>query len=103
MNKKKLIKGIIFLIYFFLPFVFWIILYFSNLDFLIIARRDIDESSVIIFKEDLIKFVTVFFVIQFGNLILKFLTFDKIFDKINFVFILGHILISFYTFYFNLL
>lgn len=90
--KKSMAK----LTYFLLPFLGWGYAFFKKADLIVIFKRPFSENSFIISQVDLWKIVMVFFVFQLGNYILAKLFSNKIFVKINYLFILFHLLVVIY-------
>lgn len=95
-------KPIHYYIYFFLPFLIWLWIYFLKLDLIVVFKRPVYEPSLIIPLEDLWQVVLIFAIFQVGNEILMRLFKNyKIFTKIQLIFIFCHLLIAFYLLIFN--
>lgn len=95
--KEKLI----FFIYFLTPFLIWFFLILQGNNLIVLIKRPFPEESLIVPVSDLFYLVFVLFFIQLSNLFLSKLLKVKVFDIINFIFILFHVVVVFYIFYFN--
>jgi hypothetical protein len=94
-------KNLLYFIYFCLPFFIWFLIYVQNPDIIVLLKRPIGEESIIIPIQDLWQVILIFFVFQLGNEVLARLTLNKIFGKINLLFIFFHFLVVFYLLIFN--
>lgn len=95
-------KKIFYIIAFILPFMFWSLFYVFKFDLVVVVPRYLDSSFLILPLKELWKVILTFFFIQSGNALLSYLFVDnKIFGKINILFITVHILIVGYLLIFH--
>lgn len=94
-------KKIYHYLYFFLPFLVWLVIYLQKPDLIVLFKRPLGEKSIIIPIQDLWQIVLIFFIFQLGNEVLSYLIPNKIFGKINLIFIFLHFLVAFYLLIFN--
>jgi hypothetical protein len=89
-------------IYFILPFSIWALIYWQRPDFVVVFKRPIWESSLILPIEDLWQLILAFAILQGGNEVLaRVCKNHNIFVKISSVFIFFHFLVVFFIFIFN--
>jgi len=99
MKDFKILKIILFLIYFLLPLLVWLLIFFQGENYLVIFKRD--DSILFLATHQLIYLITIIFFLQLTNLLFYLFFNRRFFGKIIFVFILLHLLLALKVYFFN--
>ncbi|MER3407217.1 MAG: hypothetical protein C4278_02255, partial [Patescibacteria group bacterium] len=80
------LKRLTFWIYFFSPFIVWLLIYFQGPTYLVLVKKESFNSSIVIFSSFLWKLIIFLVFIQFINMFFYLLLKKKIFVIINIIF-----------------
>ncbi|MDT7868525.1 MAG: hypothetical protein RQ894_01770 [Candidatus Pacebacteria bacterium] len=94
----KFLKAFVFIIYFFLPLLIWLFIFFQGETYLVIFKS---KSGELVLPTSRLHFFVLFlYFLQFLNLFLLFLN-KEFFGKIIYVFIFFHLLLTLKVYFFN--
>ncbi|GBD34523.1 hypothetical protein HRbin35_00249 [bacterium HR35] len=99
MKNFKILKSILFLIYFLSPLFVWLLIFLQGENYLVIFKRE--EITFFLATHQLIYLILLIFFLQLANLIFYLFFNRRFFGKIIFVFVLLHLFLALKVYFFN--